>query len=284
MQEKIVISEEEKRKLNMSGKNSKDAIEEKALGNSGNKESGKADQKADLKNDLNKNAKDNLKEEAKEAALSVGYFKYKSSDDADMARKEQDKIMKLEKQINYDNPRQVYALYLKILSGDFFHTYEGLLYIIHLQDYLYSKEKYIPGPIPPIPSDYLRDKSKKTVEELEQERVTLLGKVRDLESDKSKAFRNIRIRRKKTDNIIYKMVIAALVILVIVMLIISAASNSPNIINYRNQIQNEYSDWEQKLNEKERELRQKEKELEKYSAQDEYEDLDEVDELEEESN
>lgn len=195
--------------------------------------------------------------------LIVGYFSYNTLLDADRARNEQDKILKLEKQVNYDNPRQVYALYSKLLSGDFFHTQEGMLYLVHLQDYLYSKEKALPGPIPPIPSEYIRDKSKKTPEQLEQEKATLLGKVRSLESDKSKAYKNIRIKQKKTDNLIYKIVIGALVLVILAMLIISGASSSPNILNYRNQIQNEYSDWEQKLNDKEKELRQREKDLKK---------------------
>lgn len=209
-----------------------------------------------------KTVKTDNSETVKEDDLTVGYFKYSSASMAEIARKEQDKIVKLEKQINYDNPRQVYALYLKILSGDFFHTEEGMLYLVHLQDYLYSKEKFIPGPIPPIPYDYLRDKSKKSAEQLEQEKATLLGKVRELESDKSKAYRNIRLKQKKTDNLIYKMIIVALVLVVIVMMIISAASSSPNILNYRNQLQNEYSDWEQKLDAKEKELREREKDIE----------------------
>lgn len=51
-------------------------------------------------------------------------------------------------------------------------------------------------------------------------------------------------------------------IIIIMMLIISIMSDSPNIINYRNVIQNEYSDWEQKLKEKEKELNDREKEIE----------------------
>lgn len=246
MQDKIVISEKHS-ELNNSI-NKKDMIDKNSSAKPSKEEAGDkpiAKQAGDASGD----------------DFVAGYFKYNTLLEADKARKEQDKILKLEKQINYDNPRQVYALYLKILSGDFFHTQEGMLYLVHLQDYLYSKEKQIPGPIPPIPSDYLVDKSKKSAEQLEKEKASLLGKVRELESDKSKAYKNIRIRQKKTDNMIYKIAITALIILVIVMIIISAASSSPNILNYRNQIQNEYSDWEQKLNDKEKELREREKEL-----------------------
>lgn len=258
MKDKIVISENEK--INISAqkqaKESNNVIVQKN------------------KNDIPDSRTDSEKN-IDEESLTVGYFSYKFSAEAEMARKEQDKIVKLEKQINYDNPRQVYALYLKILSGDFFHTEEGMLYLVHLQDYLYSKEKFIPGPIPPIPYDYLRDKSKKSAEQLEQEKAALLGKVRELESDKSKAYRNIRLKQKKTDNLIYKMIIAALVLVVIVMMIISAASSSPNILNYRNQLQNEYSDWEQKLDAKEKELREREKDIEARELETISEELDE---------
>lgn len=220
--------------------------------------------RTDNAKDIAENAINNAFSEKNETdKLVVGYFGYKNMSEADKARAEQERIVKLENQINYDNPKMVYTLYNKILAGDYFHTPEGLLYLVHLQDYLYSKESQIPGPIAPIPSDYTRDKSKKSNEQLEEERVKLLDKVRSLESDKSKAYKNIKIKQKKTDNIVYKIIIAGMAIIIVGMLVIAGASSSPNIINYRNQIQDEYSDWEKQLLEREKELREREKSLEK---------------------
>lgn len=203
----------------------------------------------------------------------VGYFEYDTEEMADTAITEQERIRRLEKQVDYNNPKLVYAIYNKILESNLFKTPEGILYMVHLQDYLYSKEDKINGPILPISyhgsnslqhiSDNNNDSQDKTPEDFELEIAKLKDKIRNLESDKSKAYRNLKIKNKKTDALIYKIIIAALVIVVIAMLIISSLSNSPNIINYRNEIQNEYSDWEQQLREKENELNARERELQK---------------------
>ncbi len=199
-----------------------------------------------------------LGEKSEEDKLTVGYFKYRNVAEADKAKAEQDRIMKLEKQIDYDNPKMVHTLYNKIIAGDYFHTPEGLLYLVHLQDYLYSKEGKLDGPIASIPSDYTREKNKKSVEELEEERIRLLDRVRSLESDKSKGYRNLKIRQRRTDNLVYKIVIAGLIIIIVIMLVIAGASSSPNIINYRNKIQDEYSEWEKQLEDREKEVRARE--------------------------
>lgn len=220
---------------------------------------------------LLKEAMDNaLGEKSEEDKLNVGYFKYKNSNEADKARAEQERIMKLEKQIDYDNPRMVHTLYNKIIAGDYFHTPEGLLYLVHLQDYLYSKEGKLEGPIAPIPSDYTREKDKKSVEQLEEERAKLLNKVRSLESDKSKGYRNLKIKQRRTDNLVYKIVIIGLIIIIAAMLIIAGASSSPNIINYRNKIQNEYSEWEKQLEDREKALRDREQQ----AVDEDYKDID----------
>ena len=216
----------------------------------------------------------------KNEELVVGYFKYDDISICNKATSEQERITKLEKQINYDNPRLVYALYCKIVEGDYFATPEGILYMVHLQDYLYMHEDECPGPILPIPyhpgkysasdepvPDMTITPSDKTEAEYEEEKARLLSKIRELETAKSKAYKNLKIKNKKTDSFIYKMIIVAMAIVIIAMIIISAASDSPTILNYRNEIQNEYADWEQKLTEKEKQLNERERELDAREAE-----------------
>lgn len=50
-----------------------------------------------------------------------------------------------------------------------------------------------------------------------------------------------------------------LIIIVMAMFMITLYSDNPNILNYKRQIQDEYSVWEKELNEKEQELREREK-------------------------
>ena len=52
-----------------------------------------------------------------------------------------------------------------------------------------------------------------------------------------------------------------LIIIVIAMFFIASTSESDNIINYKRNITNRYSAWDQELTEREKEVRKKEKEL-----------------------
>lgn len=201
--------------------------------------------------------------------IAIGYFSYENREMAYMAERERDKISKLEKQLNYSNPSVVYNLYNKIIEGHIFHTPEGMMYLLHLQDYLDSKEGELPGPVMPVPSEqfiglYNGDGEAETEEEIAR----LKGKVRELETLRNHAFKNMDIKRKKTEGAIYKLIIAALVLVIIVMFVITALSDSPNIVNYRYTIQNEYAEWEQKLKDKEDELNQREKALEENTLKD----------------
>lgn len=60
-----------------------------------------------------------------------------------------------------------------------------------------------------------------------------------------------------------------LIFLIIVMFLITMNSTSPNIINYKTVIVDQYSSWEQELKEKEQELKLKEQELNKMESLDE---------------
>ena len=52
-----------------------------------------------------------------------------------------------------------------------------------------------------------------------------------------------------------------LVLLVAGMVVIAWNSDAPNIVNYRQAVVNEYSEWEQELTERERKVRNAEREL-----------------------
>lgn len=52
-----------------------------------------------------------------------------------------------------------------------------------------------------------------------------------------------------------------LVVAVIAMFVMTLISDSPNVLNYRTAILNEYSSWQQDLLERERIVREKEREL-----------------------
>ena len=82
----------------------------------------------------------------------AGALAYERKEAADKALAEQSKIIKLESQMDYSNPKVVYSVYTKIIERNMFSTYEGMNYLIHLQNYLTDNEEFLPGPIMAIPA------------------------------------------------------------------------------------------------------------------------------------
>lgn len=58
-----------------------------------------------------------------------------------------------------------------------------------------------------------------------------------------------------------------LVLLIAAMIAIAWDSDSPNIINYRQAVVNEYSEWEQELSEREQKLREEKRKWEEKQRQ-----------------
>lgn len=179
----------------------------------------------------------------------VGAFLYTDADRADRAVKEQQRIEKLTSQVDYSKPKVVYALYLKILEGGVFETPEGISYLVKLNEYLTSQQMAIGKEIPPIPEELL------CREVIVEKSVVVPGKKkRELTIWK-------RIKENREDPAIYKMIIAFLIVGIIVMLVLTGLSDSPNILNYKKKIQNEYSEWATQLEQKEAELNARERKL-----------------------
>lgn len=235
------------------------------------------------------NVKDsNMNDLNEESVYLVGAFSYLSKEASEKALKEQNKIMKLEGQMDYNNPKVIYSVYCKVIEKGILETLEGVNYLVHLQNYLYENESFLPGPIPSIPADILlkagivatsenngqnveanADISAEQIEELNKkhkDEIEDLNYELDKVTNKNKLLiqENKRLRKNKDNPIIYKIVIGFLIVIIIAMLFIAMRSDSPNIINYKNKIQNEYADWEQQLREKEKELNDREKSLQNY--------------------
>ncbi|MBR1472404.1 MAG: hypothetical protein IJ600_12270 [Lachnospiraceae bacterium] len=182
--------------------------------------------------------------------IEQGYFSYPDVAAAEQALQERNKILRLEKQVDYRRPQLVYALYCKVLGDRMLKTAEGYAYLLRLREYLEKYKESLPGKIPALPADLLQDDT-----ELKEVKARLTEN-RDL------------IRRMRTDlnhsragRSIARVVIAFLVIAVIAMLVIAEASDNPNILNYERVLQDRYAVWEMELNERERTIREKERSL-----------------------
>lgn len=233
----------------------------------------------------------------------VGNFSYSSEAEALAAFKEQEKIDKLEEKMDYSQPELVYSVYQKIMKGNMFHSPQGILYLVHLQEYLYSCEYDKVAGIPAIPADKLVSSGKFEGQKLKEK--TKEEKNEEAEKDNLKIQENTDTeeagqpgkaslhRRKDTGHHrnhtgktgkrrqskeinkkgsfgknpeeelqVCRIIIFFLAAAIIIMLVIASRGDSPTILNYKKQIQNEYVEWQQQLSDKEEELRNRERELE----------------------
>lgn len=177
--------------------------------------------------------------ETKDDLIVEGY-RFATLADAETARQDVRRIKNLEDNLNYKNPQSVLLLYHKALDNKIFQTPIGFAYLIKMQERLkrcgISEEN-----IRPIPLN-----------------MTF--------TNKTEASRSIRrsIAARKPEYIgrfVTSVCInVILIIMIIAMFAISLNSDNPNIINYRREITNEYSQWEQELTERERAVRAAERE------------------------
>ena len=174
-----------------------------------------------------------------------GNFTYPDYATAELGRIEQEKIVRLESQINYDKPKVVFALYKKALDNHVFQTPEGFAFLYKLRTYLSAHQNEIGEEIPGIPAGLLMSEDKKALAETE----ALLAKTQTARDKYRSRFQLMGI------------VIGFLAVALIAMLFMAGMSDSPNILNYEKALQNRYADWQEELSERESAIREREREL-----------------------
>ncbi len=175
--------------------------------------------------------------------MIVGGFIFGTAADADLAREELARIEYLDANMNYSNTSKVKQLYDKALDTKMFHTPVGWRYMDKLAGIL-KDSGYVPEELRPIP---------------------LYNVFARVEEDHS-VLERIRPVKKKKDPYKRKyalavMLIGVLIVMVITMFVIAMKAETPNMLNYRNAIINEYADWEQDIRDRENAVRLKEREL-----------------------
>lgn len=183
------------------------------------------------------------------ANTSIDGFTFADSEDVTLAEEEIKKIKFITGKMNMDNPKAVQAVYDKLISSGIFVTPIGLEYLRTLQDYLYKYESIPDESIREIPIPISYSKALKKRNDERKEKINLERERRTLR----KTFKNEYKISLILNLILFFMVIA--------MFIITLKAENPNMINYRTAILNQYSDWEQDLNEREIKIREKELKL-----------------------
>ncbi len=213
--------------------------------------------RADL--DVQENTRDTIEEaepsstdrseKMKEDMLTVQGFRFSTLADAKTAEEEYKKMVYISQRMNKDNPEEVLAIYDKMIENGLFVTPVGVDFLMRVREYLVENSAIEPERIRPIETGSLfTQRARNEARAAARPRVTT-----DLVAE------NKKIKHK------YYIALATSIIsivLVIAMFIIARSSDNPNILNYRNAIENQYAEWEESLTRREQELREKEEALE----------------------
>ncbi len=174
----------------------------------------------------------------------VGGYRFASLGDAGQAKQEQKKAAYFEDKLTGRSAQDMLAVYDKILDEKVFQTPAGWEYLKKLQEEL-RRAGIQEGAIRPIPMYVMF--------------------THDNDDETPVRVRIKPAKKKDTGRALFRTSVFInlfLAVLVIAMFVISLSSSNPNILNYKNVLENQYASWEQELTKREKSLRQKEALLE----------------------
>jgi hypothetical protein len=174
----------------------------------------------------------------------VGGYDFLSELDAQKASLDLSKIKVLEERVKASRPKDIKAVYEKAIENKIFKSPIGWEYLARLRDRLYasgfSEEELIPIPIPVSLTRHSAF-----------ENLSVQQRIRPVTKDNKAEFKRL-----------FPYILNIfLLIIVIAMFIIASTSDSDNILNYKRNVTNRYSSWEQDLTQREKVIREKEKKL-----------------------
>ena len=172
-----------------------------------------------------------------ERLLFDGYL-YGNDEDVQLAKEEKKKALFIESKINYDDLQTTLKVYEKAIKEKVFRTPAGHEFLKKMRAEMIRRGMPIEK-ICPIPLYQVYSKDVET-------RPIRIFQVKESKDDS----------REMLQKSIWLNI--ALVVLVIGMFLITMFGENTNIINYRYKIQNEYSIWQQELEEREAIIREKE--------------------------
>lgn len=180
--------------------------------------------------------------EKREDDLVVGGYRFATVADAETARMEEKKVENLEQRLDYRRPQNVLLVYNRAVENQVFLTPVGLSYLQKMQ-----KEMLKWG----VPADKIQP-------------VPLYGTFSNKTANSRVIRSSVAKRHPEYQGRFVTSVLINLILLLLVagMVLIAWNSDTPNIVNYRQAIVNEYSEWEQELTRRERELRDAERQME----------------------
>lgn len=190
---------------------------------------------------------------------NVDGFLFEDEATAELAKKEEEGIRFIKERTALDNPEVVFKLYKKLLEQKLFVTPVGVRFMLELQNVLLGSPYIARDEIPPIEVSAMV--TKKDVDAVEVE-TSGKGPVAKVKKATKKIDDKVEGNYKKPFYVALFFAVVFALSVVGMFIITKVSGNNVNIINYRNEILNEYSTWEAQLQEKEAQLKEWEAELE----------------------
>ena len=177
-----------------------------------------------------------------ENGIIVEGYLFTDGKTAAQARKEAEGIRYVKSRTDLTKPEQVFNVYHRLIDQNMFQTPVGYQYLKELQEYLKAEPGIHEEDVRPVPVE------SKVITSVDKDKVSKVWK-RRLEQSKQK------LRISHAANVVFVLAIIAMFAINLF------SSNNTNILNYENEIQDKYSDWEQELQEREERVREKELQL-----------------------
>lgn len=186
---------------------------------------------------------------------NVGGFLFEDEETAAQARKEEEGIRFIKEKSKLTNPEVVLKIYQTVLQQKLFMTPVGLRFLVELQNFLLTSPDVDKAEIPAIDTSSF---IKAIVVEKEVPVKRKFGR-----AEKKERVQTASAGSYKTAFHVSLFFAVIFGVSVLGMFVIAELSgNNVNIINYRNEIINQYEKWEQELESEEDRLKEWEQELE----------------------
>lgn len=184
----------------------------------------------------------------------VGGIAFTDIKQAKLAQIEQKRIEVLDEKLNYNDINALANVYKKARDSRTFRTPVGITYMLRLYDWL--KKNDYEG----IDKMYVIMDTQPSGAEVDAMESGMISERDELWKSRLEA------QKKKTETAETKwrtslFVNIVLVVLVVLLFVISQTGNNPTILNYKTKIINQYTSWEQELEQREKVVEEKEAEL-----------------------
>lgn len=169
---------------------------------------------------------------------TIGGFIFGTDEEAEMAKKDEEKISFIESRIDWSKPGMTQIIYNKAIQNMIFETPVGYTYLSNMKQRLQEGGAEDVFDIPLNHGSYQQNR-KNNRKRIEPSKV-------------------VEIKKKFGISVLMNGILG---IIVIAMFVITLKGNNPNILNYENVLIDKYASWEQELTEREAIVREKEREL-----------------------